>query len=156
MFAAVAEKQLEFNLYWMPSHAADDLKNKAKAKAPPWMKEWHVKGNDRADSNADTVAALHVVPRDRAAPLIKILDNLALFQERHIAISKLLPRSIRNSDTSKERPPTKEFCIKLTHTESSHNCISKESRIYCTECSMSVYVTAPHVFDVLRSAFCRS
>ena len=57
----------------MPSHSADVPKKKAKA--PPWMKEWHVKGNDRADINADTAAALHVVPRDRAAPLIKILDN---------------------------------------------------------------------------------
>lgn len=37
------------------------------------MKEWHVQANDKADSNADTAAALHVVPRDIANPYIIFL-----------------------------------------------------------------------------------
>jgi len=55
----------------MPSHTSTDPKKKAKA--PSWMKEWHVQANDKADSNADTAAALHVVPRDIANPYIIFL-----------------------------------------------------------------------------------
>lgn len=149
LFATIADKQLDFNIYWMPSHSAADLKKKAKA--PSWIKDWHVKGKDKADSCADTAAALQGVPRDRAAPLIKILDNLSLFQERHIAISKQLPQRNRNTKVIKETAPTKEFRIMLACTESSHNCIPEDSRIYCTECGISVSMSAPHVFDVPQS-----
>ena len=134
----------------MPSHTADDPQKKAKA--PSWMKEWHVKGNDKADSCADTAAAaLHVIPRDIAAPLVKVLNNLGLFQERHIAVSKLLPQRNRNVKVVKEPSPSKESHFTFACSESPHNCIHKDGRIYSIECSMSVASAAPHVFDVLKS-----
>jgi len=53
----------------MPSHTKDDPAKRAKAHS--WMREWHVKANDKADGNADTAAALHVIPRDVAKPPLK-------------------------------------------------------------------------------------
>ena len=150
MFNTIADKQLDFSIYWMLSHTADDPKKKAKA--PSWMKDWHVKANDKADCNADTAAALHVVPRNIAAPLIKVLNNLALIQERHIAVTKLLPQRSRNVKIIKEPCPTKEFRLMAACAESPHICIHMDSRTYCTDCSMSVASAAPHVLDVLKSA----
>lgn len=67
----------------MPSHTKDNPDKKAKA--PSWMKELHVKGNDRADGNADTGAALHTIPRQTSDQVVKVPTNLELFQERHLA-----------------------------------------------------------------------
>jgi len=72
----------------MPSHTKDNPAKKAKA--PAWMKDWHVKGNDKAAGNAETGAALHTIPRNTADPLIKVLTNLNLLQERHSAVAKLM------------------------------------------------------------------
>lgn len=124
----------------MPSHTKDNPGKKTKA--PSWMKEWHVRGNDRADGSADTGAALRVVPRNTAEPLIKVPSNLKLFQERHSAIAKLLLARAKNA---------KIMQIELACQQSSHICIYKDNRVYCTECSMSVPVAAKHLFDLLQS-----
>ena len=71
LFTVCADKHLLLSLFLMPGHTKDDPNKKAKA--PLWRKEWHVKGNDRADSKADTAVALHVVSRDKAAPLMAVL-----------------------------------------------------------------------------------
>ena len=73
LFDQIQEKHLLVNLHWMPSHTKDDPAKKAKA--PEWMKEWHVKANDKADGNADTAAALHVIPRDVAGPPLKVVSK---------------------------------------------------------------------------------
>ena len=36
--------------------------------------------------------------------------------------------------------------------DSPHIGVQKGSRIHCTECSMSVSVSAPHLFDIIQSA----
>ena len=77
---------------------------------------------------------------------------MALFQERHIAVTKILHQRNRNVKIIKEPSRTKEFCLTAACAESPHICIHKNSRIYCTECSMSVASAAPHVFDILQSA----
>ena len=56
------------------------------------MNDWHVKANDKADGNAHTAAALHVIPRNIANPLLNVLNvvsNLKLIQERLLAVAKL-------------------------------------------------------------------
>lgn len=42
--------------------------------------------------------------------------------------------------------------IEAACQQSSHNCIHKNARIYCTECSMSVSVGAKHLLDLLKSS----
>lgn len=92
------------------------------SKAPWWMKDWHVKGNDRADSMADIAAALHAVPKDKATPLIGVLNNLGLIEERHIAIAQLLPQRLRNTITDDDLVPTEAVRLLNACIESSHNC----------------------------------
>ena len=109
LFQNISDKHLTVHLYWMPSHTKEDPAKKAKA--PPWMKEWHVKGNDKADGNADTAAALHTVPRDTAKPPLKVVSNLKLMQERHCAVAKLFPPRNRNTVKNEEQTPTRNARI---------------------------------------------
>ena len=48
------------------------------------------------------------------APLVLVLDNLALVQERLIAtgIAELLPKKTRNSTTNSEAAPTKPSALR--------------------------------------------
>ena len=121
LFTICTDKHLLLHLYWMPSHTKDNPAKKAKA--PAWMTDWHVKGNDKADGNADTGAALHTIPRDTADPLINVLTTLNLLQERHLAVAKLLPQRERNATKSDDYRPTRSIKIDLACQQSSHNCI---------------------------------
>jgi len=148
LFTVCPDKHLLLSLYWMSIHTKDDPKKKAKA--PQWMKKWQLKANHRADSSADTAAALHVIPRDKAAPLIAGPNNLGLIQERHLAIAKPLPQRNKNIVANEDKTHTKVFRVLNACSESSHNRITKGNRIYCTECSMSICKDARHVFDILQ------
>jgi len=88
----------------MPMHT--DKEPKKLDKATSWMKSWQVKGNNRADSMADTAAHLHRVTLEYTTPLIQVLDNLSLLQERLIAVFKFLPKKLRNKPIAQYDPST--------------------------------------------------
>ena len=51
LFQSRGIKNLMVKVYWMPSHT--DTNPAKKEKAPSWMQDWHVKGNNAADKGAD-------------------------------------------------------------------------------------------------------
>ena len=60
----------------MPSHTDTDPKKAAKA--PDWMRPWHVLGNKEADNLAETAARLHELPPYVTDPITLKLTNLKL------------------------------------------------------------------------------
>jgi len=83
----------------MPSHT--DKHPEKKEKAPAWMQDWHVKGNNEADTLAGAAAALHEIPNRTAQPIIQLCTNLALIQNRLIQVTKMFPH--RNHNTTIHR-----------------------------------------------------
>lgn len=69
VFDHIERKHIDLNVYWIPSHT-DKHKDELE-KAPAWMKEWHVKGNNVADNLAGKAAELHAVPEEQANKIIK-------------------------------------------------------------------------------------
>ena len=67
---------------------------KQKEKAPSWMKEWHVKGNNEADALASAAAGPHEVPEGQANKIIKIYKDLDKVQTRVIQITNLYPHTV--------------------------------------------------------------
>jgi len=149
LFQNIKDKHITVQVYWMPSHTKDDPAKKAKA--PLWMKEWHVKGNDQADANADMAAALHTVPRDTAKGPLKVVSNLKLMQERHCAVAKLFPARQRNTVKNEEQMPSRNARIYKAIRDSPHIAVQNGSRIHCTDCNMSVSVRATHLLDILQA-----
>ena len=76
LFNLIATKYLDVDVWWMPSHT--DKEPKKLAKAPAWMKGWHVKGNQIADDMAGPSADLHRVPSEHATHIVKLIDTLVL------------------------------------------------------------------------------
>ena len=78
----------------MPSHT--DKQKEKKKKAPEWMKERHVKGNNVADRLAGKAVELHAVPDEPAKRIIKIYKDLELIQNRIVAVTKMFPQRKHN------------------------------------------------------------
>jgi len=86
VFLHIEENYRDISVYWMPTHT--DKHPEKKEKAPAWMQDWHVKGNNEADTLAGAAAALHEIPRRVAQPITQICTNLALIQDRLIQVTK--------------------------------------------------------------------
>ena len=60
----------------MPSHT--DSNPAKRKKAPSWMEQWHVLGNNAADKLANDGAALHTIPKEKAKDVLTFFKKLAL------------------------------------------------------------------------------
>ena len=152
MFDLIERNNIELNVYWMPSHTA---KHKDKLeKAPDWMKEWHVKGNDVADDLAGKAAELHAVPEDQAKKIIKIYKDLELIQNRIIAVTKLFPQRRHNKtihDNIQYKPTYKDQIVEKLKT-SQHDCVIYGERLYCCGCNSNISIRADHISEFIQSS----
>ena len=151
LFQLIDTKNIDLRIYWMPSHTADNPEKRSKA--PDWMEDWHVKGNDMADVLAGQAADMHRVPTTVSAGINKIHKDLRLIQKRHIAVAKLWPRRDHNKVTPEHTyKPTYIDKIQEAAAESKHACIIQGSRIYCSVCNTNISIHACNIFDFLSSS----
>lgn len=96
---SISIKNLLVRVYWMPCHT--ETQPAKKKKAPSWMQEWHVQGNNAADKCANNGAAVHAIPEDKARPVLDRYANFMSIQSRIIHAIKLYPQ--REYNTKGER-----------------------------------------------------
>jgi len=94
LFQLIEQKGLRISVYKMPSHTRTDPKKKKAA--PAWVKDWHVQGNEVADVLADKAAEFHAIPRHKAQPILDVLKNLKLVQNRIPHALSLYPQRMHN------------------------------------------------------------
>jgi len=152
IFQHIEDKYIDLRVYWIPSHT--DKHPEKKEKAPPWMQEWHVKGNDEADTLAGAAAALHEIPSRIAQPIVKICTDLKLIQNRLITVTKMVPQRAHNKTILKNvvyKPTYHDKILELMNS-SKHDCILHNNRIHCYQCSSSIHIKAPNIRDFLESS----
>jgi len=143
-------KQITLNLYWMPSHTDTDPKKAAKA--PDWMRPWHVQGNKETDNLAEAAGRLHELPPYVTDPITLKLTNLKLIQKRLVEITKLLPkREHHKPNTTDIQKPTKREILLEKIASSNHQCLIHNNRVTCTICANSIPRDAENIADFLES-----
>jgi len=147
LFQLIEQKELLVSVYWMPSHTDTDPKKKKLA--PAWMKEWHVKGNSVADKLADQAAAFHAVPELQSQPIIDVLKNLKLIQNRILHVISMFPQRPCNIPIV-----PKPTLLYKAFTTSTHSLSILASRVVCAKCNASVPIKASYVFDFVESKCC--
>jgi len=149
LFQHISIKNLLVRMYWMPSHTDTNLAKKKKA--PPWMQEWHVKGNNAADNCANDGAAFHAIPEDKAKPVLDKLKNLMLVQSRIIHAIKMYPQRKCNKKPLLEQP-TRLQKVEEAVWQSKQSLVLEGSRVCCIKCHASVPIKASHAFDFIGSS----
>ena len=85
IFRQIGDKSIELKVFWIPSHM-DSADKKLKLEKPRWMTQWHINGNNKADSLSLDAARVNQVPAELADPIINQITNLRLIQRRLVAI----------------------------------------------------------------------
>lgn len=118
------------------------------------MQDWHVKGNNEADTLAGAAAALHEIPNRIAQPITQLCTNLALIQNRLIHVTKMFPQRQHNKTIHKHitYKPTYQDRIMELVSKSKHDCILQNNRIYCPHCETSIHIKAPNIREFLESS----
>jgi len=113
LFNLIETKHVLLNIYWMPSHT--DSQPHKKKLAPSWMQDWHVKGNNEADTLGNRGAEFHTIPLGKVQHIIDLVNNLVLIQNRLIYVTTLFP----------QRPHTKPVLPKqeITHKQRIFQCM---------------------------------
>jgi len=133
----------------MPSHTDTDPKKAAKA--PEWMRPWHVQGNKEADNLAAAAALLHELPPYVTDPITQKLTNLKLIQKRLIETTKILPkRENCKPNTTDIKKPTKREILLEKIASSNHQCLIHNNRVTCTICANSIPKDAENITDFLE------
>jgi len=152
IFQHIENKYIDLRVYWIPSHT--DKHREKKEKAPSWMQEWHVRGNDEADTLAGAAAALHEIPSRIAQPIVKTCTDLRLIQNRLIMVTKMFPQRAHTKTILKHvvyKPTYQDKILELI-SSSKHDCILHNNRVHCYQCSTSIHIKAPNIRDFLESS----
>lgn len=130
----------------MPSHTDTDAK-KLKI-APKWLKPCHVAANKKADALAGTAAAS---PADKAKPVVDLLKNLHLIQNRIIVVTKMYPQRPHNAKIINHNTVSISQRIQDASALSTHILHKVGNRLVCTSCNASVSVKAKYLFEFISS-----
>lgn len=152
LFAILERKNIDLNVYWMPSHT--DKHREKLEKAPTWMKDWHVAGNKVADELAGAAAELHAVPEEQAKAIIKIYKDLDLIQNRITAVTKMFPQRKHNKTIHgniKYKPTYKDQIVEKLKS-SQHDCVIYGERLFCCGCNSNVSIRAEHINEFIDHA----
>ncbi len=85
LFAFIKDKNLNFILYWMPSHLDDPNATNSKGQPkwrPAWVQDHDIVGNKEADIMADRAAEIAELPEWIVEPLLDCLRMVKLIQLR--------------------------------------------------------------------------
>ena len=89
-FNNIRHKRLRLELKWFPSHLSEGPEERAKRKRktknpipiPEWVTEWHMRGNDVADSLAAEAAQSCQLDSEITKPIVVAVERLAKIQRR--------------------------------------------------------------------------
>jgi len=149
LFKYIGMEGLHVTLYWMPSHTDTDPK-KLKI-APKWLKPWHVAANKNADVLAGIAAASHAIPSEKAKPVIDLLKNLHLIQNRIIVVTKMYPQRPHNAQIVNHSTVSISQQIQDASALSTHILHKVSNRLVCASCNASVSVNANYLFEFIAS-----
>ena len=102
---------------------------------PTWMKEWHVQSNEVADTLADTAAEFHAIPVHKAQPILDVLQNLKLIQNKILHAISLYPQRVHNKPIIPKPTLSKKQLLYSTFAPSTHSLSIIENRVVCANCS---------------------
>ena len=118
------------------------------------MQQWHVAGNNVADSLAGAAADLNAIPETEANIIIQVYKDLALIQNRLITVIKMMPQRAHNKtilEHNKYKPTYMDRIIdKLS--KSQHECVIHNQRIHCSTCNANISIRAKHIDDFIQSS----
>jgi hypothetical protein len=90
IYRNIEDKGITLVFKWMPSH----IKTLAakRAKAPAWVTDFEIEGNDQADRLADAAAVKFEQPLSAATPVLEFRKLLVAIQMRLLTILMTLPK----------------------------------------------------------------
>ncbi len=155
LFAFIRDKDLDFTVYWMPSHLdnpqAKTKKGKPKVR-PVWVHDHDIKGNKEADELADRAAEIAELPSWLVDPLIDTLRMVRCIQLRLATIVCNLPRRQYKKSINHGRAPVLDRNTKdQAMAKSEHSLSTTNMVVQCSECLSKVHFNSPHFHEFMRS-----
>ena len=144
IFQNIRRKRLRLELKWFPSHLSESPEERAKRKSkvknpipvPEWVTEWHIRGNELADSLAAEAAQACQLDSEVTKPVVLAVERIAKIQRRLVyLITNVSHRVVhRKPKTSK----VKQLSVREATADSLHAIFYQAGRLFCAECRQSV------------------
>ena len=146
IFNNIRRKRLRFELKWFPSHLSEGPEERAKRKQkvknpipiPEWVNDWHMRGNDVADSLAAEAAMSCQLDSEITKPVILEVERLAKIQKRLAYLICNVTNRVKHRKPKTYRP--QPLPLMQAISGSRHTIFQQEGRLLCVECRQSISI----------------